>query len=69
MGRFLEITCPKEQAQYRRAGLLWVIDPSNPEDTYSVCGCTAFANPVAQEALMLDGWQYAILVEDDGGDD
>ena len=73
MGRFLEITCPKEQARYRRAGMLWLRDGGDPTDEYSQCGVSSNNGPleaVEYQKEMIDcGWKYAILIEDDGGDD
>ena len=73
MSRFLEIACPKEQARYRQAGMLWLRDGDDPTDEYSQCG--KLGEVVEEAAItfhreMIDGgWRYAILVEDDGGDD
>ena len=73
MGRFLEIACPKEQARYRRAGMLWLRDGDDPTDEYSQCSVSSNNGPleaVEYQKEMIDcGWKYAILIEDDGGDD
>lgn len=68
MSRFLEITCPKEQARYRRAGMLWLRDGDDPTDEYSPCSYKEVTEEYQKE--MTDGgWKYAILIGDDGGDD
>lgn len=74
MSRFLEITCPKEQARYRQAGMLWLRDGYDPTDEYSQCSVSSNNSPleaVEYQKEMIDcGWKYAILIEeDDGGDD
>lgn len=72
MGRFLEITCPKEQARYRQAGMLWLRDGDDPTDEYSPCGVgvPSILETVEYQKEMIDGgWKYAILIEDDEGDD
>lgn len=75
MGRFLEITCPKEQAMYRRAGMLWLRAGDDPTDEYSPCGdkgreVTEEYAIEYQTAMAAGGWKYAILIEEDeGGDD
>lgn len=69
MSRFLEITCQKEQAMYRRAGMLWLRDGDDPTDEYSPCSYKEVTEEYQKE--MTDGgWKYALLMEDDdGGDD
>lgn len=73
MGRFLEITCPKEQARYRQAGMLWVRDGYDPTDEYSLCevaGGSIRKDTEYQKEMIDVGWKYAILIEeDDEGDD
>ena len=81
MSRFLEITCPKEQARYRRAGMLWLRDGYDPTDEYFLCGdrgeVTDFlcgdrgeVTEEYQKEMLARGWKYAILIEeDDEGDD
>ena len=70
MSRFLEITCPKEQARYRRAGMLWLRDGYDPTDEYSLCGNMGEVTEEYQKWMIDGGWKYAILIEeDDGGDD
>lgn len=74
MGRFLEITCPKEQARYRRAEMLWFRDGDDPTDEYDPCGkergVTEECAIKYQKEMTDAGWKYAILIEeDDEGDD
>jgi len=74
VGRFLEIACPKEQARYRRAGMLWLRDGDDPTDEYSQCGKereVTEEHAIRYQKEMIDcGWKYAILIEeDDEGDD
>ena len=72
VGRFLEITCPKEQARYRQAGMLWLRDGDDPTDEYSRCGVgvpSILEAAEYQKEMNNLGWKYAILIEDDGGDD
>ena len=73
MSRFLEITCPKEQARYRRAGMLWLRYGDDPTDEYSPCGkggeVTEEYAIDHQQAMAAKGWRYALLIEEDEGDD
>ena len=70
MSRFLEITCQKEQAMYRRAGMLWLRDGDDPTDEYSPCSYKGWEVTEEYQKEMTDGgWKYAILIGDDGGDD
>ena len=70
MSRFLEITCPKEQAIYRLAGMLWLRDGYDPTDEYFLCGDRGEVTEEYQKEMLAVGWKYAILIEeDDEGDD
>ena len=74
VGRFLEITCPKEQARYRQADMLWLRDGDDPTDEYDPCGKVVGVTDeyvITHQKAMIDaGWKYAILIEeDDEGDD
>ena len=71
MSRFLEITCPKGHARYRRAGMLWLRDGDDHTDEYSPCSYTGWeVTEEYQKEMIGGGWKYAILIEEDeGGDD
>lgn len=51
--------------------MLWL--RADPTDEYSQCSVSSNTGPLEaveyQKELMDAGWKYAILIEDDGGDD